>query len=943
MPQNPYGTFDPANNPNLGTSREMELIGIIGDNSTSFDKSMVAESVSEESFLSAESNSRQSFEIPADPADPKDVMGATGNSYSAAADSRNEQSSEMGIVLFGENHREESAHRVAERSDPFYDMDNMSISGKLIALNGLLRKALNQEDMLTTAVVETRQLLKTDRVVVFRLKEDLNGVVINESVAPGFPEALGRHIEDPCFKDWYAKHYREGKVTVINNVQEANFARCYIEALGLLEVKANIVAPLIKDDQLFGLLVAHQCSRPREWQQDDVSLFTQIAMQVGVALERVSFSEQRRAETKRTELQANIARLLYRDGLDWDDVLETAVIETKQALMTDRAVIFKVSEDYLSGTVVHESVAPSYPKALNRLIEDPCFKEWYVKHYKEGHVTVINDIYKTSFADCYIKALERLDVKANMVAAIVTDQKLYGLLVTHQCSRPREWQTAEIELFRQIAVQTGVALDRASFQNQRKNEAKKAEAQIGITKMLHQEALNLGNVLRTTVLETRQSLRADRVMILRFKEDFVSGTVTQESVAPGLPQALNREIEDPCFREWYLKHYKEGNVTTIDDIYKAKFANCYIKALERLGVRANMVAPIVRDEPLQGPQLYGLLIAHQCSAPREWQQSEVNLFTQVAIQTGFALERADLLESREAEIEKVFSRTDTSQLVQMIRTPSSPEELLKEATDEVRQLLKTDRSMFLRFNDDWSAIVTYESAAPGSPEAMYRRIEDPAFEEWYAQHYKEDKVYAINSTREAADYYIKALEQIGATAYLVAPIIKGERLHGLLIAQQLSGSQEWRQSAIDGFHQIAVRVNFVLEQREIQEQQEALLHEKEELLAQGQRASEALTVIGMSQGDMQRQREELQQQQDELMKQKQELMEQGEAARKALVAASLDQKTLREQREVLLKQRSALLKQRKDLLERLNRGEERTEKESHNNVLEKLKRLWPPR
>lgn len=178
---------------------------------------------------------------------------------------------------------------------------------------------------------------------------------------------------------------------------------------------------------------------------------------------------------------------------------------------------------------------------------------------------------------------------------------------------------------------------------------------------------------------------------------------------------------------------------------------------------------------------------------------------------------------------------------------------------------------------------------------------------------------------------------------MVAPVVKSDKLYGLLIGQHSSGAQRWPQAALNVFMQIAVRVNFLMEQKEKQEQQQALLREKEELLAQGQRASEALTVIGMSQGDMQRQREELQQQQEELMKQKQELMEQGEAARKALVAASLDQKTLREQREVLLKQRSALLKQRKDLLERLNRGEERTERDSSNNVLEKLKRLWPPR
>ncbi|MGA7953209.1 MAG: GAF domain-containing protein [Gloeobacterales cyanobacterium] len=934
MPQNTHGTFDSTNNLNNGTFRETELIGIIGDNSTSFERKDSTESVSEQSLHSVELGSNPSSESSS--ADIKGVTEARGN-HSGAAEGA--QGSEMGVVLFAENLKDKLAPGLTGKIKPVDDMNNMSTFNKLTALNGLFRQALNQEDVLKTVVAETRQFLKADRVIVFRLDEDLSGVITQESVAPGFPETIGRYTEDPCFKDWFAKLYLEGRVAVVNDIYQTDYARCYIEALERVAARAILVAPIIEDERLLGLLIVHQCSRPRAWQQHEIDLFTQIAIQVGVALERASLSEQRKAEVKRAELQANITRLLHKDGLDCDGVLKTSVIETKQALKADRVIVIRLDKD-LSGVVTQEAVAPGLPQALHREIEDLYFKEGYVNYYQEGQVTIINDIHKANFAQCYIEAQERVAAKAILAAPIITEQQLYGFLIAHQCSMPREWQQAEIDLFSHIAIQTGVALDRASLLDQRKTEAKRLQLQMSITKMLHQEALNLGNVLKTTVVETRQFLRTDRMMILRFNED-MSGVIAQESVVPGLVRTLDSHIEDPFFVELFTKLYKEGQVFVINNIHETNYAKCYIDALERVGAKAVLAAPIIRDEPLLGPQLYGLLIAHHCSGPRNWSQSEVDLFAQVAIQTGFALERADLLESREAEIEKVSFQTDASQLIQMIRTSTSPEEVLKEAAEEVRQLLKTDQAIFLCFNEDWSAIITQESVAPGWPETIYRRLEDPAFEEWYAQHYKEDKVYAINSTREAADYYIKALEQIDATAYLVAPITKGEQLYGLLIALQLSGPQEWRQSAMDAFHQIAVRINFVFEQREMKEQQEALLREKAALLVQEQRASEALTVIGMSQEDMERQREELQRQQEELLRQKQELKEQGEAARKALVAASLNQKMLREQRAVLLKQRSALLKQRKDLLERLNRGEDGTEKD--NNVLEKLKQLWPSR
>ena len=80
----------------------------------------------------------------------------------------------------------------------------------------------------------------------------------------------------------------------------------------------------------------------------------------------------------------------------------------------------------------------------------------------------------------------------------------------------------------------------------------------------------------------------------------------------------------------------------INDIYHAGLTECHIKTLEKFEVKANLVAPILKDQ-----QLLGLLIAHHCSEPRNWQESEINLFTQLAAQIGFALDQANLLEQVE--------------------------------------------------------------------------------------------------------------------------------------------------------------------------------------------------------------------------------------------------------------------------------------------------------
>ncbi len=120
------------------------------------------------------------------------------------------------------------------------------------------------------------------------------------------------------------------------------------------------------------------------------------------------------------------------------------------------------------------------------------------------------------------------------------------------------------------------------------------------------------------------------------------GTVIAEAVLPRFPKALRANIKDPCFAEGYVEQYQAGRVQAVNNIYEAGLSACYLSQLEPFAVKANLVAPILKDE-----KLFGLLIAHQCAAPREWQQSEIDLLAQLAIQVGFALDHARLLEQVE--------------------------------------------------------------------------------------------------------------------------------------------------------------------------------------------------------------------------------------------------------------------------------------------------------
>lgn len=158
------------------------------------------------------------------------------------------------------------------------------------------------------------------------------------------------------------------------------------------------------------------------------------------------------------------------------------------------------------------------------------------------------------------------------------------------------------------------------------------------------QSLNLDEVLNTAVAEVRQFLQTDRALLYRFEPDW-SGTVVVESVAHEYQSVLGSNIKDPCFGKRYVSAYQNGRIRAIDDIYNAELAPCHVESLERFGVRANLVVPI-----MQGEELWGLLIAHHCQSSRHWELEEVELLRTLSVQMAIAIQQAALFEKLQSEL-----------------------------------------------------------------------------------------------------------------------------------------------------------------------------------------------------------------------------------------------------------------------------------------------------
>lgn len=155
-----------------------------------------------------------------------------------------------------------------------------------------IRESLNLEEVLVTTVAEVRQFLGCDRVLIYRLWSDGTGTAITETVLPEWPLILGQSFPEEVFPKEYHQAYSKGKTRAITDIEKSDIEPCLIEFVKQFGVKAKLVVPILQGENLWGLLIAHHCSSPRQWEESEVELMKQLATQVAIAIQQSELYEQ---------------------------------------------------------------------------------------------------------------------------------------------------------------------------------------------------------------------------------------------------------------------------------------------------------------------------------------------------------------------------------------------------------------------------------------------------------------------------------------------------------------------------------------------------------------------------------------------------------------------------------------------------------------------------
>ena len=230
------------------------------------------------------------------------------------------------------------------------------------------------------------------------------------------------------------------------------------------------------------------------------------------------------------------------------------------------------------------------------------------------------------------------------------------------------------------------------------------------------QSLQLQEILQTAVSEVQRILQADRVLIYQV---FANGTgmPIREAVLPEFKPILGVEFPEEVFPEDSRQLYCQGRVRAISDVRSpdANLAECLIDFMDEWEIKSKLVVPILQNAQVQNKipgeeHLWGLLIAHQCQATREWNDFELELMQQLADQIGIALSQAELLENLEglvAERTAKLSQANQS-LQQEMSDRLEAEAALRHSEEQLRLIANglpvliayVDQQQHYRFNNE---------------------------------------------------------------------------------------------------------------------------------------------------------------------------------------------------------------------------------------------------
>lgn len=395
---------------------------------------------------------------------------------------------------------------------------------------------------------EVRQLLNCDRVIIYQFQDNWQGKVVVEDMVIPWPSILGDMGADKCFKGDYADFYQQGRVRAINDIFHADLESCHVDFLDSLQVKANLIVPIVTSrneensadtavsydpkfpGRLWGLLIAHECGDPRNWEQQETELLSQIADQMAIAIQQAELYSQVqeaavKSQAQTQQLQATLEELRSTQ----QQLIQSEKMSGLGQMVAGIAHEINNANNFIHANLFH---AQEYVKVLNEALEmagnaSPEAAEAIAKINEELELDYIREDFD--------KLLNSMREGSGRIRSIVTTLRSFSRLDHSE--------------FKAVDLNEGLESSLLMLQNKLKPNIK-INKQYGNLPLVNCHAGQINQVFYALIdnaLDAIDSAQKPGELTIRTASEPGWVTISVRDTGTGIPAEIQDKIFDPFF------------------------------------------------------------------------------------------------------------------------------------------------------------------------------------------------------------------------------------------------------------------------------------------------------------------------------------------------------------------------------------------------------------
>ena len=591
-----------------------------------------------------------------------------------------------------------------------------------------IRHSLDLQEILDATAVETRQFLGVDRVKIYRFNADDSGTVIAEAVQENrLPRLLGLTFPADDIPPEARDRFVRQRVRSIVNVKERSIGMspaddaflprdykkldpCHVEYLTAMGVASSLCLPIIYNDQLWGLLASHHAD-PRQYDLPTLQLIQAVVDQVSIAISQSALLAEAHQQHQRDAAINQIVSLLHaQPTIEFSSAIDAAI----EALGGQGGQLYILRDSPLRLCRGRQPNFKDTDMALEQAVES-----WWHAQFPKRDLPLYPLLETTNLDDVpqlrpLTAAFSQAQLRGLLALPLHHRQQFLGYLMVfrqeidleiwwagkfdtnRRQERPRQsfdawkqlnrgqarpWSDNDRQLARELSERFASAVQQyrlyrevntlnATLERQVQQRTIQLQQSLHLSQAMAELAdqirssLDLDEILQTVVQEVRSLLKADRAVVYQVFEGG-EGRITVEDIQGNWRSAWGIETPPGCFPEHLEQKYlSSGQARAMDNIKTADLTPCHREFLESLQIQANLIVPVHCDR-----QLWGLIIAHQCSRPRQWSDREIEQVEKLARHASIAISQAELF----------------AQSQRATRSANAKAEQLKQALEELTQ------------------------------------------------------------------------------------------------------------------------------------------------------------------------------------------------------------------------------------------------------------------